>query len=354
MAGPSVTNTFANSTTADASQVNQNFTDLINGATDGTKDYSINALTCAGTATLNGNVNLGNASGDDLTITASLASTLNIKTTYSYDIGSSTIGLRKLYLGASDSSAHTLALQVGAVATSYTLTLPTAVAAANNSVIEFTTGGVGSFRQLKVPTVQLLTAGTSYTAPSGVKWLRVRMVGGGAGGAGSGTAGGVTGIQNGGDTTWSDGTITATAGGGTAGTRGGNGGSGGAATLTGVTGLAVVGEQGDASTGVQNMPGGRGGRSFFPGAGGASAGAAASSNASGYGSGGTGGGLGATAAAFTGAGGGAGAFLEFIVPAPANATIAIGAGGNGANAGTSGFGGSNGLAGVIYVEEFYQ
>lgn len=123
MPSPSVTYTFANSTTADATQVNQNFTDIINGLTDGTKDLSISALTCAGTATLNGHVNLGNASADDLTITASLASTIPIKTTNSFDIGSSTLGLRKLYFGA---NSQTVALSgSGSMSATWTLTLPT-------------------------------------------------------------------------------------------------------------------------------------------------------------------------------------------------------------------------------------
>lgn len=126
MASISVTNTFANSTTADATQVNTNFTDIINGTSDGTKDFSINALTCAGTATLNGNVNLGNASGDDLAITASIASSLAIKTTYSYDLGSSTIGWKSFYLGSSDSAARTTRLIGATVASSWTMTLPIA------------------------------------------------------------------------------------------------------------------------------------------------------------------------------------------------------------------------------------
>lgn len=123
MPAPSVTYTFSNSTTADASQVNQNFTDIINGVSDGTKDLSISALTCAGTATLNGNVNLGNASGDDLTITASLASTIAIKTTNSYDIGSSTLGLRSIYFGSSGGAFGTRLIG-GAVTGNITLTLP--------------------------------------------------------------------------------------------------------------------------------------------------------------------------------------------------------------------------------------
>jgi len=121
MPAPSVTHIFANSTTADATQVNTNFTDLINGASDGTKDYSINALTCAGAAALNGNVTLGNASSDDITFTGSMASHLPIKTTATYDIGSSTLGLRHIYLGNSTSTLRLAAPTLGA---SYNLTLP--------------------------------------------------------------------------------------------------------------------------------------------------------------------------------------------------------------------------------------
>ncbi len=127
MPAPSVTYTFANSTTADATQVNQNFTDLINGASDGTKDYSINALTCAGAATLNGHVTLGSASNDDLTINASLASTISIKTTFSYDIGSAALGLRYIFLGSNDSAGRSVKLSAPVVGTNYVFTYPTSM-----------------------------------------------------------------------------------------------------------------------------------------------------------------------------------------------------------------------------------
>lgn len=120
MANISVTNTFSNSTTADATQVNQNFSDIINGTSDGTKDFSISALTVGGTLTANGNVNLGNASTDDLSITASLASSLAIKTTATYNVGSSTLGLLSVYLG---NSTFTTRLLSGA-SSSWTMTLP--------------------------------------------------------------------------------------------------------------------------------------------------------------------------------------------------------------------------------------
>lgn len=122
MPAPSVTYTFSNGTTADATQVNQNFTDVINGITDGTKDLTINALTVGGTATFNGNVAIGNASSDDLTVTASLASTLPIKTNTSYDVGSSTKGLANLYMGGS--STFTAKLVAATLSANRNYTIP--------------------------------------------------------------------------------------------------------------------------------------------------------------------------------------------------------------------------------------
>jgi len=89
MANPSVTYTFSNGTAADASEVNTNFSDIINSLTDGTKSLSIDALTVAGAASFNGNVTLGNASGDDVTITGSIAADIVVKTDSTYDIGTS-------------------------------------------------------------------------------------------------------------------------------------------------------------------------------------------------------------------------------------------------------------------------
>lgn len=147
MAAPSVTYTFSNSTTADATQVNQNFTDIINGLSDGTKDLTINAITCAGAATLNGNVTLGNGSPDDITISGSLASTIAIKTTFSYDLGSSTIGWKSFYLGSNDSAARTVRLIAGAVGSSYTFTLPTGAGSAGQSVMNLGSGSTAFLSQ---------------------------------------------------------------------------------------------------------------------------------------------------------------------------------------------------------------
>jgi hypothetical protein len=108
MAYTSVTNTFTNGTTASASQVNQNFTDIINGLSDGTKDVNINAATLAGNLIVNGNTTLGNSTSDDVTITGSLASSLSIKTNNTYDIGGSSLAPSSIYLGAPSSRSTRL------------------------------------------------------------------------------------------------------------------------------------------------------------------------------------------------------------------------------------------------------
>ena len=93
MATPTVTYTFSNSTVADASEVNTNFADLINALTDGTSDHAINTLTLTSTLTANGNVTLGNASGDTLTVNATptfaaattFSNTIDVTGTASFD-----------------------------------------------------------------------------------------------------------------------------------------------------------------------------------------------------------------------------------------------------------------------------
>lgn len=124
MSNPSYTYALTNGTTADASQVMQNFNDILNGVTDGTKDMSISALTCAGTATFNGAMNFGNGSVDDLTFTGSLASSIPIKTTRSFDIGSADLGLRIIYLGGNSTNTIALSAPSSGLAADVTFTLP--------------------------------------------------------------------------------------------------------------------------------------------------------------------------------------------------------------------------------------
>lgn len=143
MANITVTNTFTNGTAADATQVNTNFTDIINGTSDGTKDFSIAALTVGGTLTANGNVTLGNSSADDITITGSLAASIPVKTTGTYNLGAATLGWLSLYLGNA-SNSNTVRVNTGTTSASWTLTLPTAVSAAGQEA-RFSSAGVMSF-----------------------------------------------------------------------------------------------------------------------------------------------------------------------------------------------------------------
>ncbi len=107
MANITVTHTFTNGTAADATEVNTNFTDIINGTSDGTKDFSINALTVAGAAQLNGNVTLGNATGDNISFTGRVATDIDPATTATYAFGSTTLTWTAIFLdnGATDGGA---------------------------------------------------------------------------------------------------------------------------------------------------------------------------------------------------------------------------------------------------------
>lgn len=129
MAFPAVTYTFSNGSTADATQVNQNFTDLVNGLSDGTKSLNVAAITAASTVTVNAAITLGQSSTNDLTINASLASTLPVKTNTSFDIGSSNKGLLSVYLGGGGSlTTRILGATLGS---SWTLTTPPDAGSAN-------------------------------------------------------------------------------------------------------------------------------------------------------------------------------------------------------------------------------
>jgi hypothetical protein len=108
----------------------QNFNDILNGVSDATKSISVSAVTVAGTSSLNGAVILGASSANDLTINGSLASSIPVKTNNSFDIGSSTLGLRKLYLGNGGAGA-TCDIVSASHATTREYTVPDCGAAAS-------------------------------------------------------------------------------------------------------------------------------------------------------------------------------------------------------------------------------
>jgi hypothetical protein len=97
MAAPVISYTFSNGTTSDASQVNQNFTDLINALTDGTADLTFGSAVISGALSAGGNVILGNAASDTLTIGGTVVSSL-LPTDATYDLGSAVKQWKDLYL----------------------------------------------------------------------------------------------------------------------------------------------------------------------------------------------------------------------------------------------------------------
>lgn len=165
MASPSYTYTLTNGTTADASQVMQNFNDILNGVTDATKDLSISALTVAGTCTLNGAINLGNASSDDITITGSLASTFPIKTDVTYNFGSASLRLEKMFCHRYQGTKTNDAAAAGEIGELVTSTISSAQnAAASNNLLALTSiavPGAGDY-ELTVSATQL-GAGAVFT-----------------------------------------------------------------------------------------------------------------------------------------------------------------------------------------------
>lgn len=200
------------------------------------------------------------------------------------------------------------------------------------------------------PTIQRFTSGSAltYTTPANCTWIRIRLVGGGAGGGGGGDGNGGTSTA-GGASTFSGGTLSA--GGGVAQPQasGGGGGAGSGGNVANIAGGA--GGTGTIPGTGANGLGGNGGSSYFGGA--AGAGAAASTNSGAGGGGGT-----TSNAALTaqgGFGGSSGAYVEHIINSPAATyTYTVGAGGGGGSAGTNGTAGGAGAAGQIIVEEYYS
>lgn len=159
----SVTYTFANATVADATQVNTNFQDVIDATSDGTQDFNINALTVGGAGIFNGNVTLGNASGDDVTITGSLASNIPIKTNTTYGIGSSTLGLSGIYLGGTSTFTTRL---VSSATSSYTITLPVDTGLANQYLVNSGSGTLAwgsALYQIKYLTADISATNTDVS-----------------------------------------------------------------------------------------------------------------------------------------------------------------------------------------------
>ena len=216
------------------------------------------------------------------------------------------------------------------------------------------------FKFPKAMTIQRFTSGSgTYTTPSGVAYIEVELVGGGASGlAGQITAGGSVGTSGaGGNTTFGTSLLTANGAAATSGVVGGNGGT---ATVNSpaVTIVSQTGKRGhypqytNCVTSV-NLFGGGGGESPFGGDGPMVYNNPGQNALANTGSGGSGGGGSGTANTYSGAGGGSGGYIKVLISGPdATYAYAVGAGGN-YTAGTGNAAG-NGGSGVIIVKEFYQ
>lgn len=156
MAAPSYTYSLTNGSTADASQVMQDFNDILNGVTDGTKDLTISTLTANGAASLKGSVTLGLSTSNDLTVTGSLASSIPIKTTNVFDIGSATLGLAGAYFGTGSTQTARI-VSTASLVGSRTYTMLDAGASANFVLSE----GTATINGTKTFAGQLIGKGTA-------------------------------------------------------------------------------------------------------------------------------------------------------------------------------------------------
>lgn len=216
-------------------------------------------------------------------------------------------------------------------------------------------------RNPAAPTIQTFSSGTNatYTRPQGVKYIRVRMVGGGGGGGGGGTSAGSA-AGAGGNTCFGTNATACTsptlqANGGSAGAFITGGAGGGAGTINspayGTTNSGAAGGTYTFQVASTNVAGMSGGASVFGGNGN---GAGAGNGAAGtYGSGGGGGG--GSTSTYGGGGGGAGAYIEAYIVNPASTYYyTVGSSGTAGGAGGSGFAGGAGGAGYIEVTEYYD
>lgn len=308
----------------------------------------------------------GSVSGSSGTITGlpsgtASASFQSVGGTFQFQSATSTPAngsFASLSIAQQTTSPNTITLKSpSSLGASYNVTFPTSVPSFT-SLLAMSTSGVLSTVGYKIPTVQSFTSGSgTYTAPTNPSpiYLKIKMVGGGAGGSGS-ALNSVANSAGGNDSTFGTALLTA-AGGGLANQSGGAGGSytinspaygsgvaggSGGSTIVTTAGLACFGANGGVSS--FGGAGGGGGQSL-----------AGNSAAANSGSGGGGGGQSAVAGSRCGGGGGAAGSLDVIIPSPsATYAYSVGSGGAGGIPGGTGFDGGSGGSGAIQVTEYYQ
>jgi hypothetical protein len=195
----------------------------------------------------------------------------------------------------------------------------------------------------------------NFTAFAAPLYLRARLVGAGAGGAGGGLNSSIGASGAGGPTTF--GTSLLVANGGASGSA--NSGAGGTASLgTGPIGIALTGGSGNAGVAPAASSysvGGQGSSSPFGGGGG---GGSTSGNAASQNTGGGGGGGGGSPGVSNGqggSGGAAGGYVEAIITNPLSSyPYSVGVAGTAGSPGSGGYAGAAGGSGIIIIEENYQ
>lgn len=214
---------------------------------------------------------------------------------------------------------------------------------------------VSSSRPPKI--TRIISGSGTFTPSAGCKWIRVRMVGPGGGGAGS-ARGSINDAGNGangsGNTTYGL-SIAQPGYGGLKGLADGSSGGGGTVGSDAYSGFVLIGQiSGGGGQGFSHIGAYGGSAAFFGGGGAAGAG-----QRPGYGGiantgggGGSGGGTAEASASYTGSGGGPGGYVEAIYKPCLPKAYSIGVGGNGGTAGTGpGYAGGRGADGGILVEE---
>lgn len=166
-----VTYTFSNGTTSSATEVNTNFQDIIDGVTDGTEAISVGQLTVAGATALNGNTTIGNASSDDLTITASLASNIVIKTANTYGIGAAGTGLTGIYYQSS--ASNTTRLIFGSGVANVTWTLPGIAGVKGRGLVLTDSAGTFGFKPMQSDINTVSSAGYDILDDDGYSTILV-------------------------------------------------------------------------------------------------------------------------------------------------------------------------------------
>lgn len=297
MAFPTYTVSFVNNTdTVDATNVMQNFRDINNGVTDGTKDINVNTCTVG---------------------------TLNVSTAF-------TATNKVANASLSQMAANTIkANNTGGAANAADITVASMAA------------------MFTVPAITVLTGGSgTYNTPSNTIWLDVQGVAGGT--QGNGGAGGSNGAS--GTTTNFGTTLLAYPGAG--GSSNGGTATGGDYNFTGGSGGGGGG--GNSAGGTGNY-GGAGGNSPFGGGGTGGSNAPGAGGKGATNTGGGGGAGGGTATVQAANGGGAGGYFRKIITSPAvSYTYTVGVGGS--SGGTAAAGGGTGASGadgcIIIIAHF--